>query len=75
MKKSTHRIFRFVIRSIVHLIAHVKLDGFENLPTEGGFVIAGNHIGRLDAAMVYYALDRPDIIFLYCDRPRPLINA
>jgi 1-acyl-sn-glycerol-3-phosphate acyltransferase len=67
MKKSTHKIFRFFIRLILGLIAHVEIVGFENMPT-GGFVVAANHIGRLDAALAYYVLDRPDIIMVVAEK-------
>ncbi len=67
MKKSTHTIFRFIVRLILGLIARVQITGFENLPT-GGFVIAANHIGRLDAALAYYVLNRPDIIMVVAEK-------
>ena len=67
MKKSTHKIFRFFVRLILGLIARVEVVGFENLPS-GGFVIAANHIGRLDAALAYYVLDRPDIIMVVAEK-------
>jgi 1-acyl-sn-glycerol-3-phosphate acyltransferase len=67
MKKSTHKIFRFFIRLILSLIARVEIIGFENLPA-GGFVIAANHIGRLDAALAYYVLDRPDILMVVAEK-------
>jgi 1-acyl-sn-glycerol-3-phosphate acyltransferase len=51
MNKRTHKIFLFVVRLLVRLIARVEKSGFENLPRSGGFVIAANHVGRLDAAM------------------------
>jgi 1-acyl-sn-glycerol-3-phosphate acyltransferase len=67
MKKSTHIIFRFFVRLILGLIARVEIVGFENLPI-GGFVIAANHIGRLDAALAYYILNRPDIIMVVAEK-------
>ena len=67
MKKSTHKIFRFFVRLILGLIARVEIVGFENMPA-GGFVIAANHIGRLDAALAYYVLDRPDIIMVVAEK-------
>ncbi|HEX7620451.1 MAG TPA: lysophospholipid acyltransferase family protein [Anaerolineales bacterium] len=67
MKKSTHIIFRFFVRLILGLIARVEIVGFENLPA-GGFVIAANHIGRLDAALAYYILNRPDIIMVVAEK-------
>ncbi len=68
MKKTTHRILRFIIRLILNLIAHVEVVGIYNLPLGGGYVVAGNHIGRLDAAMPYYLLDRPDIIVMVAEK-------
>lgn len=56
------RILRFIIRFVVSLIARVEIRGYENLPSSGGFIIAANHLGRLDAAMLYYAIDREDLI-------------
>jgi 1-acyl-sn-glycerol-3-phosphate acyltransferase len=67
MNKSTHKIFRFIIRILLGLIARVEIVGFENLPA-GGFVIAANHIGRLDAALAYFVLDRPDIIMVVAEK-------
>lgn len=47
----------WLIRFIINMIARVKASGYENLPANGGFVIAVNHLGFLDAPMAYYALN------------------
>ncbi len=53
------RIFiRSLIRFIINLIAHVEIQGREHIPAKGGFVVATNHLGILDAAMAYYAFDQ-----------------
>jgi 1-acyl-sn-glycerol-3-phosphate acyltransferase len=39
------------------MITRIEARGYENLPEGGGFVIAVNHLGILDAPMAYYALD------------------
>lgn len=52
---------RRLLRAIVNLIAKVEIRGLENLPSTGAFVIATNHIGFLDGAMLYYGLDRWDV--------------
>lgn len=46
-----------LIRIVIRLIARVETKGYEYLPEKGGFVIAVNHLGFLDAPMAYYALD------------------
>jgi 1-acyl-sn-glycerol-3-phosphate acyltransferase len=48
---------RWLIRFVVNLIARVKIDGYENIPQDGKFVIATNHLGRLDVALLFYALE------------------
>jgi 1-acyl-sn-glycerol-3-phosphate acyltransferase len=53
MKKFIIWLIRFVIK----LVGKVDMRGYENVPEKGGFVIAVNHLGFLDAPMAYYALD------------------
>ncbi len=64
MNKRTHTLFRFIVRLSLNIIAHVEVSGFEHLPLGRSYVVAANHIGRLDAALAYYMLDRPDIIMV-----------
>jgi 1-acyl-sn-glycerol-3-phosphate acyltransferase len=56
------KILRFLIRTIINLIARVELHDMENIPAEGNFIMASNHLGRLDSAMLLYITDREDII-------------
>lgn len=55
------KIFRIFVRFVLFIIARVDLVGYENLP-QGGFILAANHLGRLDSAMLYYGIEREDII-------------
>ena len=57
-------ILSWIIRFIINLIARVDIQGIENLPTEGRFVIATNHLGRLDVAMLFYALEGDFILII-----------
>ncbi|MCS7009829.1 MAG: 1-acyl-sn-glycerol-3-phosphate acyltransferase [Anaerolineales bacterium] len=68
MNPRLYKIFRFILRTLLGLIARVEAVGFEKLPTSGGYVIAANHIGRLDAALPYILLDRPDIIMVVAEK-------
>lgn len=52
---------RWLVRFVINLVARVEVTGYDNLPTEGNFVIATNHLGIIDAPMAYYALDRWDL--------------
>jgi 1-acyl-sn-glycerol-3-phosphate acyltransferase len=55
------RIMRSLIRLWVALIARVEVHGMEKLP-EGNVIVVGNHLGRLDTAVMFYVIDREDII-------------
>ena len=56
------RIFlRWLLRLVINIISRVEVTGYENIPKEGNFVIATNHLGILDAPMAFYALDRWDL--------------
>lgn len=48
---------RWLVRVIINLIARVETQGFENIPEKGGFVVATNHLGRLDPALLFYIMD------------------
>jgi 1-acyl-sn-glycerol-3-phosphate acyltransferase len=55
------KFVRLLIRIILTLIAKVEVSGLENIPP-GSFILASNHLGRLDSAILLYALEREDII-------------
>lgn len=50
-----------LIRFILNLIAVVKVSGSENVPENGAYVIATNHIGIIDIGMFHFVFDRFDM--------------
>lgn len=68
MKTLSLKLFRLIIRFLFHLVANVDEVGFEKLPPTGGYVIAANHIGRLDAAMAYFIINRSDIVMVVAEK-------
>lgn len=52
---------RRLIRVVLGTVARIETCGREHLPDGGGFVIATNHLGIVDALLAYYALDRWDL--------------
>ncbi|MFH1183613.1 MAG: lysophospholipid acyltransferase family protein [Chloroflexota bacterium] len=54
-------ILRWILRRLIDLVARVEIRGMEKLPQDGAFVIATNHLGMLDATLLYYAIDRWDV--------------
>src|SRR5512138_1343959 len=55
---------RWLIRSILNLIARVEVQGYEYLPEEGNFVVATNHLGIVDVPIGLYALNRWDMFVM-----------
>src|SRR5574339_968023 len=61
-------VIRWLIRLIFNVIARVDVKGYENLPKEGSFVIATNHLGIVDGPIAYYALDYWDMFVLIAEK-------
>lgn len=55
------KFIRWLIITVLDLIADIQVYNVENVPAQGGFVIATNHIGFLDIAMFHYQFDRFDM--------------
>jgi 1-acyl-sn-glycerol-3-phosphate acyltransferase len=64
------RLARWLIQLLFRLIARVTLHGGEHIPASGAYIIVSNHIGRLDAPLVYYLLGRQDVIMLVAEKYR-----
>jgi 1-acyl-sn-glycerol-3-phosphate acyltransferase len=54
-------LIRWLLRTLLDLIARVEIRGYDNVPETGAFVIATNHLGMLDSGMLFYALNRWDV--------------
>lgn len=52
---------RWLIRTLIRLVAHIEIRGYENLPPQKSYLLATNHIGILDAILPFVALNRWDI--------------
>jgi 1-acyl-sn-glycerol-3-phosphate acyltransferase len=63
-------IARSLIKLIIRLTCRLEIQGLERLPKTGAFAVASNHLGRLDPLLVYYLLDRRDIIMLVAEKYR-----
>ena len=62
-------IFRLVIKVIlIILTCDIEINGIENIPLKGGCIIASNHLGRLDALLVYHVIKRDDIILTVAEK-------
>jgi 1-acyl-sn-glycerol-3-phosphate acyltransferase len=71
MNTTTSKFVHWIARGALGLIARLETVGWEQVPASGqGYVVAANHVGRLDAFLVYALLDRPDIIVMVAEKYR-----
>jgi len=55
-------LYRGLISLILKLTCKIEAINMDNIPSEGGCIVAANHIGRLDAVLVYALVPRRDIL-------------
>lgn len=60
---------RSIVRFIMNIIADVEVIGLDKLP-QGNLILAANHLGRLDTAVLLYVVDREDIIMPVAEKYR-----
>ena len=59
---------RLIIRLMFGLIARIHVHGMENVPRSGAYIASSNHVGRLDAPLVYLLLDRKDVVMMVAEK-------
>ena len=68
MSKHTFlRILRAVSRIVLRVIARIEIIGSIDY-LNGGFIVTGNHIGRLEAFLVILLANRDDIILILAEK-------
>lgn len=55
------KIVRLITKIFFKLFTKTDVLGLENLPP-GGYVVASNHLGRLDPALIFNSFERDDFI-------------
>ena len=70
------KTLRSIVRFIMRIIADVEVVGMDSLP-QGNVMIAANHLGRLDTAVLLCLIDREDIIMAVAEKYKdhPLFGA
>jgi 1-acyl-sn-glycerol-3-phosphate acyltransferase len=58
---------RSIVRFIMKFIADIEIHGIDKIPS-GNLIIAANHLGRLDTAVILCLLDREDLIFAIAEK-------
>jgi 1-acyl-sn-glycerol-3-phosphate acyltransferase len=62
-----YKTIRSLVRFVMNIIADVEVVGLEKLP-QGNVILAANHLGRLDTAVLIYALERDDLIMAVAEK-------
>ncbi len=63
-----YKIAHALVKFLFSLFTHIKIIGRENAPISGSMIIVANHLGRLDVPLVYYFLNRQDVIVMVADK-------
>ncbi len=70
MSEAGYQFTRFLIKTVLQTATRLQAIGSENIPPSGSYVVVSNHLGRLDPALVYYYLNRRDIILMVAEKYR-----
>lgn len=46
------QVVKFLGRTAVHLLTRLEISGWENLPESGAYIMAGNHVGAMEAILM-----------------------
>ena len=64
------RIARFLNRIFINAILDLEFINLDDAPREGALIAAGNHLGLLDALIVYSVVDKRDYIVMVAEYHR-----
>lgn len=64
----TYHLVRALINLFMRIFTRVEVAGIENLPEEGAYIAAANHLGRLDVPIIYYLIPRDDVVLLVAEK-------
>jgi 1-acyl-sn-glycerol-3-phosphate acyltransferase len=65
MKRET---LQSIFDTLIHILARPTFVGAENIPAEGGVILALNHMSRLDSLLLFINPTRKDVTALVADK-------
>lgn len=65
-----YQLARLIIHLIVKLTTRVTSNYRDVLPKTGSYIVAANHLGRIDAALIYNYINRKDLIIFVAEKYR-----
>lgn len=57
------RLFQRLFAGLFKLLTRVEIEGLENLPSQGPYLLAVNHLDLFDAPLIFMAVSRRTVIF------------
>jgi 1-acyl-sn-glycerol-3-phosphate acyltransferase len=75
------KILRWIVLRLFLLLSRLEIYGLENIPKEGGYILAANHMSRIDPPLIFCLIERDDITALVADKYkrypliRPMVDA
>ena len=55
---------------LLRILTNLEVEGLENVPLEGGGIVATNHLSILDAPLIFCRIQRPDFTALIARKHR-----
>ena len=65
-----HNVFCCVFRILFFLLTRLQVEGKENLPQDGGYIAAANHLSVIEVPLVYCLINRYDVSGLVAKKHR-----
>jgi len=63
-----YRLVRIFINIVIKLTMKIEVEGLERMPQSGSFIATANHLGRLDAPLIWYYVKRDDVIAIVAEK-------
>ncbi len=59
-----HYAIKYLVKPVFNIFFPIQIKGEENIPESGGVILAGNHTGVIDSAVIEIAAKRPVTFFM-----------
>jgi 1-acyl-sn-glycerol-3-phosphate acyltransferase len=58
-----YELIRWIVRLLMHIFAHVHIEGAENAPAKGPLLVVVNHLSQMDPPLIMLAVRRRMSVF------------
>src|SRR5436305_6094414 len=68
------KVVRHVIRALLRILFRVEIRGLANVPREGGYIVAANHLSYLDFVLLLSVLPAEPRVYMMAARENMFCN-